>query len=214
MAAGVGPVTGTHTSLICATWTMARAARPLKLALWALCCAMARGAFEPVRELSSLNFNGVVSDPTSAVLVAFVAPWCPHSNSLRPSLDALGRHLSEGTNAVVAADVVVARCDATLEPDLASQYGVVGYPTLVWFPKGGGKPEPYRGAETTAAMAAWAEERAGLVGAAGYRPYREPAAAAVALTAGSFDAFVYDPRRLVGRCTRKRQRDDAPQRCT
>jgi thiol-disulfide isomerase/thioredoxin len=198
----------------------------LRLVLLLAACLPARGAFEAVRELTSLNFRNVVADPSSAVLVAFVAPWCPHSQALRPAYDALGRHFADaaaaseaqrGKAAAVAApsgaspgavnteDVVIARCDATLEPDLASAYGVAGYPTLLWFGPGSqGRAEPYGGGEvTTAAMAWWVEERTGLAvtggmaGSHGYAPYRDPVPAAVALTVGTFDAVVYDPSRTV-----------------
>ena len=104
------------------------------------------------------------------------------------------------------------RCDATAEPSLAAHYGVSGYPTLLWFPRGAAHPkygEPYDGIlDSAAALAAWVERRSGLVDATegssgapinmlGYRPYVAPQPWALELVPETFDSVAYDSSRAV-----------------
>jgi protein disulfide-isomerase A6 len=45
-------------------------------------------------------------------------------------------------------DVKLIAIDATEAPKLSQQYGIQGYPTLKWFPKGSNDPEDYTGGRT------------------------------------------------------------------
>jgi hypothetical protein len=45
-------------------------------------------------------------------------------------------------------DIVIAALDATEAQDIATKYGVSGYPTIKFFPKGSTTPEDYNGGRT------------------------------------------------------------------
>lgn len=64
--------------------------------------------------------------------VAFVAPWCGHCKALLPEWEAASKKL-EGEGAQLGV------VDATVEEDLARQYGVEGFPTIKVFPGGAKK---------------------------------------------------------------------------
>lgn len=44
---------------------------------------------------------------------------------------------------------------------MCSKYGVSGYPTIQWFPKGSLKPEKYKGARTVEALAKFVNNEGG-----------------------------------------------------
>jgi len=75
------------------------------------------------------NFDKVVLDKSKDVLVEFYAPWCGHCKSLAPIYDKLSSVYKPDTH------VVIAKVDADKHKDLATKYGVTGYPTLIFFPK-------------------------------------------------------------------------------
>jgi thiol-disulfide isomerase/thioredoxin len=139
-------------------------------------------------DLTSLNFDGVV-DGSSHVLVAFVAPWCPHSRALAPDLNKVAAHFY----ARPSDEVIVARCDATVDFNLEQRFGVDGYPSLFFFRKRlSGLPAVPELVETRSAvqLASFIVNRAGLSASA---LFSEPISDIVALTAANFDAVVYDP---------------------
>ncbi|XP_073954796.1 protein disulfide-isomerase A5 isoform X2 [Choristoneura fumiferana] len=83
-----------------------------------------------VVHLSTENFNSVLAKAEHA-LVVFYAPWCGHCKRIKPEFEkAAARIKAEKINGLLAA------VDATKHPDLASNYGVKGYPTLKYFHKG------------------------------------------------------------------------------
>lgn len=45
-------------------------------------------------------------------------------------------------------DIVIAALDATTASSIAAKYGVTGYPTIKYFPKGSTTPEDYKGGRT------------------------------------------------------------------
>lgn len=52
--------------------------------------------------------------------------------------------------------VRIAKVDATVHRNIASEYGIQGYPTLIFFPKGKkDKTEKYEGQRTAEDIAAW-----------------------------------------------------------
>ena len=55
---------------------------------------------------------------------------CGHCKSLAPEWDAAAGAFEPED------DVIIAAVDATKSPDLVKKYGVKGYPTIKYFPKG------------------------------------------------------------------------------
>ncbi|KAI3916222.1 hypothetical protein MKW98_004663 [Papaver atlanticum] len=89
--------------------------------------------------LTGENFNEIVLDETKGVLVEFYAPWCGHCKSLAPIYEKVASaYKLEG-------DVVIANLDADKHKDLAERYGISGFPTLKFFPKGNKAGEDYDG---------------------------------------------------------------------
>jgi len=86
-----------------------------------------------VTHLTSRDFDSVVMDPDVDAIVEFYAPWCGHCKSLKPTYERVARDF-EGES-----KVVIAAVDATANQDLASRFGVQGYPTIKFFPRGENK---------------------------------------------------------------------------
>ncbi|CAN6469178.1 unnamed protein product [Victoria cruziana] len=89
--------------------------------------------------LTPKNFDEVVMDGNKHVLVAFYAPWCGHCKLLAPTYEKVAAAFR------MEEDIVIANLDADKYSDLAEKYGVSGYPTLKFFPKGNKEGEDYSG---------------------------------------------------------------------
>lgn len=81
----------------------------------------------PVKVIVGSTFDAIVSDSNKTVLVAFYAPWCPHCQSLEPTLETLAEEIMEND------EIVIAKMDVT-END--SPITVEGLPTVVLFVPG------------------------------------------------------------------------------
>ena len=57
--------------------------------------------------------------------------------------------------------MVIAKVDATAEQSLGSKYGVSGYPTLKWFPKGSSEAEDYSGGRSLENFVTFINKQAG-----------------------------------------------------
>lgn len=88
-------------------------------------------------EGTSENFDEVVLQSTIPVMVEFFAPWCGHCKTLAPHWKAAASQLYSKVKLVAV--------DATIESELASQYGVKGYPTIKVFMPGESAPQDYQG---------------------------------------------------------------------
>lgn len=81
-----------------------------------------------ILELNSGNFKTTVETGTTPVLVDFWAPWCGPCRVIAPILEEVAKEF-EGK-------VRVAKVNVDESPDVASQFGVRGIPTLILFKDG------------------------------------------------------------------------------
>ncbi|KAL2263656.1 hypothetical protein VTK26DRAFT_5818 [Humicola hyalothermophila] len=106
--------------------------------------------------LTDATFNNFIGGDKN-VLVAFTAPWCGHCKNLAPTWEALARTFTNDD------DVVIAKVDADAETGKATakEYGVSGYPTIKFFPKGSTEPVDYNGGRTEVAFITFLNKKAG-----------------------------------------------------
>jgi len=105
-----------------------------------------------VIELNAQNFDEIV--PTKdLLLVEFYAPWCGHCKHLAPEYEVAATDLA-------ADGIPIAKIDADAEEnrDIASRYGIRGYPTLKVFRKG--ESVDYQGERTAKGIAAFMRKQA------------------------------------------------------
>lgn len=131
------------------------------------------------------NFDDVV-DGSVPAFVEFYAPWCGHCKNLAPEYEKVGASYSK------ADGVIVAKVDADAHKDLASRFGVRGFPTLKWFNKDPSDPEDYSGGRSAEDIIEFINERTGLR----KRVKTEPSSV-MHLDTSSFDAIVKDPAKSV-----------------
>ncbi|KAH8517261.1 hypothetical protein Peur_048468 [Populus x canadensis] len=105
--------------------------------------------------LTADNFNDIVLDENKDVLVEFYAPWCGHCKNLAPIYEKVATAFKSEE------DVVVANLDADKYRDLAEKYGVSGFPTLKFFPKGNKAGEEYEGGRDLDDFVVFINEKAG-----------------------------------------------------
>jgi protein disulfide-isomerase A6 len=102
---------------------------------------------EHVVALGSSNFQELVVDSASTWVVKFYAPWCGHCKSSAPAFSKAAKKLDG------VAKVGVVNCDD--EKELASRYGIKGFPSIKVF-KGEGKkarrPDDYNGERSASAI--------------------------------------------------------------
>ncbi|EFC50182.1 predicted protein [Naegleria gruberi] len=102
---------------------------------------------EGIIDLTNANAASVL-DGSKGVLVEFYAPWCGHCKNLAPEMVKLGQALIKAKPTIVA----VAKINCDNERDVCSKYGVQGYPTLKYFPRGSSEPIEYNSGRTVEAM--------------------------------------------------------------
>lgn len=80
---------------------------------------------------------------------------------------------------------MIADVDATAAQALASKFGVSGYPTIKFFPKGSTSPTDYQGGRTADTIVKWVNEKTGTS-----RKVKVPPSAVTTLTTENFDELV------------------------
>uniref|UniRef100_A0A7S4T6H8 Protein disulfide-isomerase n=1 Tax=Alexandrium monilatum TaxID=311494 RepID=A0A7S4T6H8_9DINO len=108
-------------------------------------------AAEEVVTLTTAAFDQTLKDNKHA-LVEFYAPWCGHCKKLAPEYEKAAVTLK-------SSGVKLYKVDATEEKDLASRYGIKGFPTMVWFQDG--KNMDYDGGRTADTIVDWVQSMTG-----------------------------------------------------
>ncbi|TPX34532.1 hypothetical protein SmJEL517_g02896 [Synchytrium microbalum] len=135
-------------------------------------------ASEPVIALDPDNFDDYVGGKDA--LVEFYAPWCGHCKNLAPTYDQLGEAYAPFKDSVV-----IAKVDADAHKSLGQKYGVNGFPTIKWFPKGVSSPEDYSGGRSLEDFITFIGQKTGL------KPkIKAPQTSVTVLTSGNFNEFV------------------------
>ncbi|URD87336.1 Endoplasmic reticulum protein ERp29, C-terminal domain, partial [Musa troglodytarum] len=140
-------------------------------------CALAD---DDVFVLTEANFEKEVGQDRGA-LVEFYAPWCGHCKKLAPEYEKLGSSFKK------AKSVLIGKVDCDEHKGLCSKYGVSGYPTIQWFPKGSLEPKRYEGPRTAESLAEFVNTEGGTNVKLASIPSN-----VVVLTPETFDQIVLD----------------------
>ena len=131
-----------------------------------------------VVNLTDADFDKVV-DGSSNVLVEFYAPWCGHCKNLAPEWKIAGETFQPGD------DIIIAAIDATANPKMGEKFGVKGFPTIKYFPKGKATAEEYSGGRTADTIISWVNNKVGL-----NRKLKTAPTAVTVLTEQNFESIV------------------------
>lgn len=82
-----------------------------------------------------LCVHDILLFPLSFSTSLLFLPGCGHCKRLAPAYEEVGKAYDNSD------DVVIAKVDCDAERSLAQRFGVSGYPTLKFFPKGSTEPE-------------------------------------------------------------------------
>ena len=94
------------------------------------------------------NFEAEVANAGKPVLVDFWAPWCGPCRQIAPALEELSEELGD--------QVTIAKLNTDDHPELASQFGIRGIPTMILF-KNGQPAATAVGARPKSAIKSWLE---------------------------------------------------------
>ncbi|KAA3462440.1 putative protein disulfide-isomerase A6 [Gossypium australe] len=150
------------------------------LAFGTLALLLASALADDVVVLTEENFDKEVGQDRGA-LIEFYAPWCGHCKKLAPEYEKLGASFKK------AKSVLIGKVDCDEQKSLCSKYGVQGYPTVQWFPKGSLEPKKYEGPRTAEALAEFVNTEGGT----NVKIATLPSNVAV-LNADNFDEIVLD----------------------
>jgi len=142
-------------------------------------------ALAEVVHLTQSNFGNYV-DGSKNILVEFYAPWCGHCKNLAPEWEIAGNTFDEND------DIIIADIDATAAQDIAQKFGVQGYPTIKYFPKGSTTPEEYDGGRSADTIVSWVNKKVGA-----NKVVKKAPTAVTVLDSTNFDAIALDPTKTV-----------------
>jgi protein disulfide-isomerase A6 len=145
-----------------------------------LCLLCAVYVYAGPVNLTPENFDSVV-DGSKNVFIKFFAPWCGHCKAM------VGAYEETAEAFAKESDVVIADVDADAHKELASRFGVTGFPTLKFFKKGSTEPEDYNGGREAADIVEWINKQAGSKAR-----IAKAASAVEVLSPGNFDSIVLD----------------------
>ena len=128
--------------------------RRIALGAFAFVLLFLSASADDVVVLSEDNFEKEVGQDRGA-LVEFYAPWCGHCKKLAPEYEKLGSSFKK------AKSVLIGKVDCDEHKSLCSKYGVSGYPTIQWFPKGSLEPKKYEGPRTADSLAEFVNTEGG-----------------------------------------------------
>jgi protein disulfide-isomerase A6 len=126
------------------------------------------------------NFDSIV-DGSKNVFVKFYAPWCGHCKAM------VGAYEEVAAAFAKESDVVIADLDADQHKDLATRFGVSGFPTLKFFKKGSTDPVDYNGGREAADIVEYVNQQAGSKAR-----IAKAASHVTVLTPDNFDSIVLD----------------------
>lgn len=116
-------------------------------------------AIDGVLDVNLDNYKDILESGKQSVLVEFYAPWCGHCKTLAPEMKILGAaYLNEPS---LANRVTIAKVNADEWHELGSTYGVQGFPTIMWIPRGGKAVDArqYDGPRTAVGMMEYIKEQ-------------------------------------------------------
>ncbi len=102
--------------------------------------------------INEANFEALVLDAATPVLVDFYADWCGPCRAMEPAL--------KDVAAEYEGEVVVVKLNVDENPAVQQRYGVMGIPALLLF-EGGQLRERIAGAQPRSTIAAMIEKVAG-----------------------------------------------------
>ncbi|KAK8746821.1 hypothetical protein OTU49_016835 [Cherax quadricarinatus] len=102
--------------------------------------------------LTAANFSKTITS-NDLILVEFYAPWCRHCKALEPEYEAAAHDLQ-------ANNIPLAKIDGTEEKEIADEYGVSGYPTMLVFRSG--RKFDYKGKRDHSGIVEYMKEQAKL----------------------------------------------------
>ncbi|KAF7818157.1 putative protein disulfide-isomerase A6 [Senna tora] len=152
------------------------------------------GLADEVLVLTEDNFEKEVGQDRGA-LVEFYAPWCGHCKKLAPEYEKLGTSFKKAKSVLIGKDhylFIIVGVDCDEHKSLCSKYGVSGYPTIQWFPKGSLEPKKYEGPRTAESLAEFVNTEGGT-----NVKLATPPSNVLVLTPDNFDEVVLDENKDV-----------------